>query len=144
MDLQKRNDSLVKAKKQLNDKSFADKVHKDGKLTAYDVMTTLFDEGTFVETNAYVKAYANELGTSNPEEYEGVVCGYGAIDGRLTFAYAQNCARMNGAFQKLLQIKLQLSMIWHSRTVLPLFLFLIQTVLKSRKALMFFPDMALL
>ena len=100
MDLQKRNDSLVKAKKQLNDKSFADKVHKDGKLTAYDVMTTLFDEGTFVETNAYVKAYANELGTSNPEEYEGVVCGYGAIDGRLTFAYAQNCARMNGAFSK--------------------------------------------
>lgn len=100
MDLQKRSDTLNKAKKQLNDKSYADKVRKEGKSTAYDIMEMLFDEGTFVETNAYVKAYANELGTQNPDEYEGVVCGYGAIDGRLTFAYAQNCARLNGAFTK--------------------------------------------
>lgn len=100
MDLQKRSDSLNKAKKLLNDKSVADKIHKDGKHTAYDIMAMLFDDGTFVETNAYVKAYANELGTSDPEEYEGVVCGYGAVDGRLTFAYAQNSARLNGAFSK--------------------------------------------
>ena len=100
MDLQKRSDSLNKAKKQLNDKSCADKIHKEGKSTAYDIMGMLFDDGTFVETNAYVKAYANELGTQNPEEYEGVVCGYGAIDGRLVFAYAQNAARLNGAFSK--------------------------------------------
>ena len=100
MDLQKRSESLVKAKKSLIDKTAADKLHKAGKFTAYDLVAQLFDEGTFVETNAYVKAYANELGTSETAEYEGVVCGYGAVDGRLTFVYAQNAARLNGAFSK--------------------------------------------
>ena len=100
MDLQKRSESLVKAKKQLIDKTAADKLHKAGKFTAYDLVAQLFDEGTFVETNAYVKAYANELSTANTSEYEGVVCGYGAVDGRLTFVYAQNAARLNGAFSK--------------------------------------------
>ena len=100
MDLQKRSESLIKAKKMLVDKTAADKLHKAGKFTAYDLMGQLFDEGTFVETNAYVKAYANELFTANTAEYEGVVCGYGAVDGRLTFVYAQNAARLNGAFSK--------------------------------------------
>ena len=100
MDLQKRSESLVKAKKLLSDKTSADKLHKAGKFTAYELIGQLFDEGTFVETNAYVKAYANEIGTADTAEYEGVVCGYGAVDGRLTFVYAQNAARLNGAFSK--------------------------------------------
>lgn len=100
MDLQKRSESLVKAKKSLVDKTAAEKLHKAGKFTAYELIGQLFDEGTFVETNAYVKAYANELGTADTAEYEGVVCGYGAVDGRLTFVYAQNAARLNGAFSK--------------------------------------------
>lgn len=100
MDLQKRSESLVKAKKSLVDKTAADKLHKAGKFTAYELIGQFLDEGTFVETNAYVKAYANELGTADTAEYEGVVCGYGAVDGRLTFVYAQNAARLNGAFSK--------------------------------------------
>lgn len=100
MDLQKRNESLVKAKKALSDRTCVEKLHKDGKFSAYELIGQLFDEGTFVETNAYVKAYANELATADTSEYEGVVCGYGAVDGRLTFVYAQNAARMNGAFSK--------------------------------------------
>ncbi len=100
MDLQKRSESLVKAKKMLVDKTVADKLHKAGKYTAYELIEMLLDEGTFVETNAYVKAYANELSTADTQEYEGVVCGYGAVDGRLTFVYAQNAARINGAFSK--------------------------------------------
>ena len=100
MDLQKRSESLVNAKKSLVDKTAADKLHKAGKFTAYDLVAQLFDDGTFVETNAYVKAYANEISTADTAEYEGVVCGYGAVDGRLTFVYAQNAARLNGAFSK--------------------------------------------
>lgn len=100
MDLQKRSDALAKAKKALNDKSSVEKLHKAGKNSAYEIMDMLFDEGTFVETNAFVKAYANELATSDVNDYEGVVTGYGAVDGRLTFAYAQNAARSNGAFSK--------------------------------------------
>lgn len=100
MDLQKRSDMLAKAKKMLRDKSASAKLHKDGKMSAYELMNTLFDDGTFVETGAFVKAYANELAASDPEGYEGVVCGYGAIDGRLVFAYSQDVSRMNGAFSK--------------------------------------------
>ncbi len=100
MDLQKRSDMLAAAKKQLSDKSSKAKLHKEGKLSAYELMKTLFDDGTFVETNAYVKAYADEIGSENPAEYEGIVCGYGAIDGRLVFAYSQDASRANGAFSK--------------------------------------------
>ncbi|MGM9647017.1 MAG: carboxyl transferase domain-containing protein [Eubacteriales bacterium] len=54
---------------------------------AYEKLNLLFDEGTFVELGAYLsdKAYAN------------VVCGYGAVDGALTFAFAQDFDRNKGA-----------------------------------------------
>ena len=100
MDLQKRSDMLTKAKKALSDKSAVANLHKEGKMSSYELMRALFDDGTFVETNAFVKAYANEIGSSEPAEYEGVVCGYGAIDGRLVFAYSQDVSRANGAFSK--------------------------------------------
>ncbi len=100
MDLQKRSEALNKAKKKLYDKTNAEKLHKDGKFTAYELINQLVDDGTFVETNAYVRGYANELQTTDPNEYEGVVCGYAAVDGRLTFVYAQDASRINGAFSK--------------------------------------------
>lgn len=56
MDLQKRSDMLAKAKKMLSDKSESAKIRKDGKKTAYDLMNLLFDDGTFSETGAFVKA----------------------------------------------------------------------------------------
>lgn len=54
---------------------------------AYEKLNALFDEGTFVEMGAYLsdKAYAS------------VVCGYGAVDGALTFAFAQAYDRDKGA-----------------------------------------------
>lgn len=53
---------------------------------------SLFDAGTFVELGAYTKR------TAAAEEFESVVCGYGAIDGRLVFAFAQDSGRTKGAF----------------------------------------------
>lgn len=55
-------------------------------------ISLLFDEGTFVETGAYVK----RVGCA--EEYEGVICGYGSVDGKLAFAFVQDSDRMKGAF----------------------------------------------
>lgn len=51
----------------------------------------LFDAGTFVEIGAYVKK-------SDESEYDGMICGYGSISGKLTFAFAQDMERMKGAF----------------------------------------------
>lgn len=52
----------------------------------------LFDAGTFVETGAYIKR------AGCAEEYEGVICGYGSIDGKLAFAFVQDGDRNKGAF----------------------------------------------
>lgn len=66
-----------------------------GRLTGAGRIAALFDEGTFVETSKYAKASVNEFGNNN--EFEGVVTGYGAIDGRLVFAFVQDFSRMKGA-----------------------------------------------
>ena len=64
--------------------------------TAKERIASLFDEGTFAETGAYAHRVAAEIGGTEGE-LEGVVCGYGAIDGRLVFAFAQDFSRMKGA-----------------------------------------------
>ena len=53
---------------------------------------SLFDAGTFVELGAYTKRANSE------EEFESVVCGYGAVAGKLVFAFAQDSGRTKGAF----------------------------------------------
>lgn len=64
-------------------------------------LNMLFDEGTFVETSAYTKRTSSEfLTTDKANEFEGVVTGYGAIDGKLVFAFAEDCSRMGGAIDE--------------------------------------------
>ncbi len=56
-------------------------------------LAALFDAGTFVETGAYVKRADGEM--------TGAVCGYGAIGGKLVYAFAQDSDRKKGAFDAL-------------------------------------------
>ena len=53
---------------------------------------SIFDAGTFVELGAYTKRAGAQT------ELESVVCGYGAVDGRLAFAFFQDSGRTKGAF----------------------------------------------
>ena len=53
-------------------------------------LAAFFDADTFVELGAYVK----RPGTDHDE---GVICGYGALNGRLVFAFAQDSTSMKGA-----------------------------------------------
>ena len=53
-------------------------------------LAALFDNGNYSELGAHVLRSSGEK--------EGVVCGYGPVDGRLCFAFAQDAAQMNGAF----------------------------------------------
>lgn len=65
-----------------------------------DAMTrirSLFDAKTFVELSAYTKRSFHEMGSAKDSELEGVICGYGAVDGHLVFAFAQDSSRMKGA-----------------------------------------------
>ena len=63
-------------------------------------IAALFDEGTFAETDAFAHSIAAELGGADCE-LEGVVTGYGAIDGRLVFAFVQDFSRMKGALGEM-------------------------------------------
>ena len=54
----------------------------------------LFDASTFVELGAYTKR------SGNGANFEGVLCGYGAIDGKLAFAFSQDSSRAKGAFSE--------------------------------------------
>ena len=67
-------------------------VESDGEYTAMARLTALFDHGTFSRIGAYMNR------SSDPDEPAGVICGYGAVGGRLVYAFAQDRARMNGAF----------------------------------------------
>ncbi len=65
---------------------------------AYAAIATLFDEGTFVETAAYTKrGYHEYVSENNDDEFEGVITGYGSVNGQLVFAFAQDETRMKGA-----------------------------------------------
>ena len=64
--------------------------------SAKERIKSLFDEGTFVEIGTFAHSAAAELKGAEGE-LEGVICGYGAIDGRLVFAFAQDYSRMKGA-----------------------------------------------
>ena len=58
----------------------------------------LFDSNTFVETSAYTKrGFSDFICTEKSNEFEGVITGYGAIDGKLVFAFAEDASRMGGS-----------------------------------------------
>ncbi len=69
---------------------------------AYAAIATLFDEGTFVETAAYTKRGTHEyVSENNDNEFEGVITGYGSVNGQLVFAFAQDETRMKGAMDAI-------------------------------------------
>ena len=57
-------------------------------------ISSLFDAGTFVEIGAYIKRRGDEAA------YDGVICGYGSVSGKLAFAFVQDSDRTNGAFDE--------------------------------------------
>src|SRR4030043_341384 len=75
-----------------------DKQHKDGKLTARERIDLLLDEGTFVELDRFVTHRCTDFGMENKKFWgDGVVTGYGKIDGRLVYVFSQDFTVFGGA-----------------------------------------------
>jgi methylmalonyl-CoA decarboxylase subunit alpha len=74
------------------------KQHAKGKLTARERIDLLMDPGTFQELEPFVVQQIDELGISS-EKYlgDGVVTGYGLVDGRTVYVYAQDFTIAGGA-----------------------------------------------
>lgn len=78
------------------------KQHASGKKTARERLAMLFDEGSFVETDAFVTHRCHEFGMQKTvAPGEGVVCGYGTVDGRLVYAYAQDFTVIGGSLGEM-------------------------------------------
>ena len=75
-----------------------EKQHAKGKYTARERLEKLFDEGTFVELNMFMKHRCTNFGQEKKDmPADGVVTGYGTVDGRLVYAYAQDFTVSGGA-----------------------------------------------
>ena len=72
-----------------------------GKLTARDRLEALLDRGSFVELDRFVTHRATEFGLAD-EHYlgDGVVTGYGRIDGRLVFVFSQDFTVFGGSLSE--------------------------------------------
>jgi len=78
------------------------KQHDAGKLTARERINALLDEGSFVEIDAFVSHRCNEFDMPNTEAPgEGVVTGYGSVDGRLVYVYAQDFTVIGGSLGEM-------------------------------------------
>ena len=78
------------------------KQHARGKLTARERLDLLLDPGTFNELEPFITSPANEMGIEQ-EKYlgEGVVTGYGQIDGRTVYVYAQDFTVYGGTLSEM-------------------------------------------
>ena len=64
-------------------------------------LALVFDKDTFVETAAYTKrAFSDFITAEGANEFESVITGYGAIDGKLAFAFAEDASRTGGVIDE--------------------------------------------
>ncbi|PLX04374.1 MAG: methylmalonyl-CoA carboxyltransferase [Marinilabiliales bacterium] len=78
-----------------------DKQHKAGRKTARERIEELFDKGTFVEIDKFVTHRNTNFGMEkNKVLGDGVVSGYGKIDGRLMYAFAQDFTVLGGSLSR--------------------------------------------
>jgi len=77
--------------------------HKEkGKLTARERLDVLFDEGTFREVDMFVKHRCVNFGMEDIDiPSDGVVTGYGYVDDRPVFAYAQDFTSRAGSLGEM-------------------------------------------
>lgn len=75
--------------------------HKKGKLTARERLHFLMDEGSFQEIGMLVSHRSVDFGMAN-EKYpgDGVVTGYGSINGRLVYVYSQDFTVFGGSLSE--------------------------------------------
>jgi propionyl-CoA carboxylase beta chain len=72
-----------------------------GKLTARERVDLLFDSGTFEEVDKFVTHRCADFGMAEQVvPGDGVVCGYGRINGRLAYAFAQDFTVFGGSLSE--------------------------------------------
>lgn len=74
-----------------------DKQHEQGKLTARERIDVLLDKGTFVEVDGFIESRIDDFDLDKRRVAgDGVVTGYGEIDGRLVFVASEDFTVIGG------------------------------------------------
>jgi propionyl-CoA carboxylase beta chain len=75
--------------------------HDKGKLSARERLDLLLDEGTFVELDRFVVHRSHDFGLEAERPYgDGVVTGYGRIEGRLVYVFSQDFTVFGGSLSE--------------------------------------------
>lgn len=78
-----------------------EKQHKKGKLTAYERLDILLDAGSFHEMGRFVRHRSTDFGMDKQRPYgDGVVTGYGKINGRLVYVFSQDFTVFGGSLSE--------------------------------------------
>lgn len=102
-DYQKRKAKLM----ELGGLDKIEKQHAKGKLTCRERLELLFDEGTFEEIGLFVTSRSYELGMDkNYTPADGVVTGFGRVNGRKVYAYANDFTVMAATSAEMNSLKI--------------------------------------
>lgn len=78
------------------------KQHDGGKMTARERIAALLDEGSFVELDRFVQHRCTNFGQEKKQlPGEGVTTGYGTVDGRLVYVFAQDFTVEGGSLGEM-------------------------------------------
>ncbi len=78
-----------------------DRQHAAGRLTARERILQLLDPDTFVEIDKFVKHHCTDFEMEKNKVYgDGVVVGYGKIDNRLVYVFAQDFTVLGGSLSR--------------------------------------------
>jgi propionyl-CoA carboxylase beta chain len=97
-----------------------DKQHAKGKLTARERIQLLLDEGSFVELDEFARHRSTTFGMEQTRPYgDGVVTGYGTVDGRPVAVFSQDFTVFGGALGEVFGEKIVKVMDFALRTGCP-------------------------
>ncbi len=98
-----------------------DAQHEKGKLTARERLAKLLDPGSFEEFDMFVQHRCTDFGMdASHTDGDGVVTGYGTIDGRLVYVFAQDFTVNGGSLSKTMSEKICKVMDMATRTGAPI------------------------
>src|SRR6266540_3757246 len=110
MSLEKHQDELQRRKRESElggGQERIDRQHNEGKLIARERITLLFDSGSFQETDQLVVHRSTDFGMEKHRiPGDGVVTGYGTVQGRLVYAFAQDFTVFGGSLSETYAAKI--------------------------------------
>ena len=97
-----------------------EKQHENGKYTARERVEKILDTGSFEEFDLYKTHRCNDFGMEKNRPYtDGVITGYGTINGRLVFIFSQDFTIFGGSLSKAYAEKIEKIMEMAAKTGAP-------------------------